>query len=63
MLFGTDFPVASVEETIAGLRRVNAPIEGTGMPRVPEEQIEAMIQRDSLGLLGLERPGKVVARR
>ena len=34
----------------------NAPIEGTGLPRVPEEQIEAMIQRDSLSLLSLERP-------
>lgn len=61
MLFGTDFPVASVEETIAGTRRVNAPIEGTGLPRVPEDQIEAIIERDSLTLLGLERPGRVVA--
>ena len=62
MLFATDFPVASVEETIAGLRRVNAPIEGTGLPRVPEEKIEEIIHRDSLGLLGLERPAAVAAR-
>jgi predicted TIM-barrel fold metal-dependent hydrolase len=63
MLFGTDFPVATVEEGIAGLRRVNAPIEGMAMPRVPEEQVEAIIHRDSLALLGLERPGKVGAAR
>jgi predicted TIM-barrel fold metal-dependent hydrolase len=56
MLFGTDFPVASVEETIAGLRRVNEPIAGTGMPRVPEAEVESIIERDSLSLLGLERP-------
>lgn len=59
MLFGTDFPVATVEETIAGLRRVNEPIAGTQIPRVPEEQVEAMIHRDSLSLLGLERPALV----
>jgi predicted TIM-barrel fold metal-dependent hydrolase len=56
MLFGTDFPVASVEETIAGMRRINDPIRGTAIPPVPEDQIEAIIHRDSLSLLGLERP-------
>lgn len=62
MLFATDFPVATVEETIAGLRRVNDPIAGTSMPRVPEEQLEAIVQRDSLSLLGLERPAALVTR-
>jgi len=56
MLFATDFPVATVEETIAGLRRVNEPIAGTSMPRVPEEELETIITRDALSLLGLERP-------
>jgi hypothetical protein len=56
MLFATDFPVATVEETIAGMRRVNEPIAGTAMPRVPEEEIDKIIHRDALGLLGLERP-------
>jgi predicted TIM-barrel fold metal-dependent hydrolase len=62
MLFGTDFPVATVEETIAGTRRVNEPIAGTSLPRVPEEEIEKIIHRDSLAMLGLERPRAVVAR-
>lgn len=53
LLLGSDFPVATPAETIAGLRAVNAPIAGTGMPRVPEEAMEAIIHRDALTLLGL----------
>ena len=56
LLLGSDFPVATARETIDGLRAVNAPIEGTRLPRVPEDAIEAIIERDSLTLLGLERP-------
>jgi hypothetical protein len=37
------------------LRRVNEMVEGTHLPRVPLNRIEAMIHRDSLGLLGLDR--------
>jgi uncharacterized protein len=54
LLFGTDFPVTTVQETIDGLRRVNAIVEGTRLPRVPEEQIEQIIHRDALVLLGLD---------
>lgn len=53
LLLGSDFPVATAAETIAGLRAVNDPIAGTAMPRVPEEALEAIIARDSLTLLGL----------
>jgi len=53
LLFGTDFPVTTVEETIDGLRNVNQVVEGTRLPRVPEEAIERIIQRDALSLLGL----------
>jgi predicted TIM-barrel fold metal-dependent hydrolase len=56
LLFGSDFPVATPTETIAGLRRVNEPIRGTQLPAVPLDEIEAIIDRDALGLLGLERP-------
>jgi predicted TIM-barrel fold metal-dependent hydrolase len=55
ILFATDFPVATVEETIDMLRNVNGIVEGTRLPRVPEEAIEAIIHRDSLVLLGLRR--------
>ncbi len=53
ILFGSDFPVATPAETLAGLRAVNAIVEGSRMPRVPEDKIEDIIHRDSLSLLGL----------
>jgi predicted TIM-barrel fold metal-dependent hydrolase len=56
LLFGSDLPVATPRETIDGLRAVNAPTAGTGLPRVPEDRIEEIIMRDALSLLGLERP-------
>ncbi len=53
LLFGTDFPVATPEENMAGLRRVNEILAGTSLPRVPEEAMEEIIHRDSLSLLGI----------
>ena len=53
LLFASDFPAATPEETMAGLRAVNAPVAGTPLPKVPEEAIEEIIHRDSLKLLGL----------
>lgn len=54
ILFGSDYPVATPQETLDGLYRVNDPIEGTNLPRVPEAEMEAIFQRDSLSLLGLD---------
>ncbi len=54
LLFGSDFPIATIEETIEALRTANRFAEGTGMPQVPEDDIEALIHRDSLSLLGLD---------
>lgn len=56
LLFGSDYPIATPAETAAGLRAVNDPIEGTGLPQVPLDAIEELIERDPLPLLGLERP-------
>ena len=53
LLFGSDFPASTPEETMALLRDVNAVVSGTGLPRIPEAAIEAIIARDSLSLLGL----------
>lgn len=33
LLFGTDFPVTTVQETIDGLRNVNRVVEGTRLPQ------------------------------
>jgi uncharacterized protein len=53
IMLGSDFPVATTEETMNGMRKVNDILEGTKLPRVPEEKIEAILNRDSLSLLGL----------
>ena len=53
VLFGTDYPFTTVNETVAGLRSLNAMLSGTALPRLNRDSIEAMIYRDSLPLLGL----------
>lgn len=54
LLFGTDYPFTTVDATIKGLRNMNAMLEGTALPRLNMTEIEALIHRDSLSLLGLE---------
>jgi predicted TIM-barrel fold metal-dependent hydrolase len=51
VLFGTDYPFTTVNDAIAGLRSLNNMVQGTQLPRLNEEKIEALIYRDSLGLL------------
>jgi hypothetical protein len=53
ILCGSDFPFFTPEQTVAGLRGVNALTEGTALPRVPEALIEAIIERDPFEVLGL----------
>lgn len=53
LLLGSDFPVATTAEAIAGLRAVNDLVRGTALPRVPAETVEAIIHADALGALGL----------
>ena len=42
ILFGTDWPVTDVAETIDSLRKVNDIVEGTKLPRVDADAIEAI---------------------
>jgi hypothetical protein len=56
LLLGSDYPIITPKETIDGLRNVNAIVAGSAMPPVPLDQVEEIIHRDSLSLLGLERP-------
>ncbi len=53
LLFGTDYPFARSDESIAGVRGVNRVIAGSGLPRVSAEAIEEILERDALGLLGV----------
>jgi predicted TIM-barrel fold metal-dependent hydrolase len=53
VLFGTDYPFTTVNESVAGLRQLNGMLAGTKLPRLDEVQIEQLIHRESLALLGL----------
>jgi predicted TIM-barrel fold metal-dependent hydrolase len=54
LLFGSDYPFTTVNATIRDLRKMNEMVAGTGIPRLRMEEIEALIARDSLPLLGLD---------
>ncbi|TDD57646.1 amidohydrolase [Kribbella antibiotica] len=56
LLLGSDFPIANTGEAIAGLRTVNDMLEGTKLPRVPDEVIDGIIHADALAALGLQLP-------
>lgn len=57
LLFGSDYPFTCVDATIEGLRKLNDMLAGTALPRLVEAEIESLIHRDSLTLLGLSKPG------
>jgi predicted TIM-barrel fold metal-dependent hydrolase len=54
LLFGTDYPFATIDNTLEGLRSLNDMLEGTSLPRLDTDLMEAMIYQDSLKLLELE---------
>ena len=53
LLFGSDYPFTTVTASIEGLYRINKMLDGTALPRLDEQEIEALIERDSLDILGL----------
>ncbi len=53
LLFGSDYPFTTVNASIDGLRKLNDMTQGTGLPKLNAEAIEALIERDALGILGL----------
>lgn len=53
LLFGTDYPFTTVDASLDGMRRLNDMVQGTGLPRLDMDKMEAMFQRDALALLGL----------
>jgi len=53
LLFGTDYPFASTDKSIDGVRGVNRVIAQSGLPRVSTDAIEDILARDALDLLGV----------
>ncbi len=54
LMFASDFPASTPEETMRLLRNVNDAAPGPGALRILDEAIEDIIHRDSLSLLGLD---------
>ncbi|WP_406637699.1 amidohydrolase family protein [Amycolatopsis sp. WGS_07] len=55
LLLGSDFPIATTAEAIAGIRRVNDIVAGTALPKISSELIEGVIHADAVAALGLQR--------
>ena len=53
LLFGSDYPFTTVNESVDGLRNLNSQLEGTALPRLNEEEIEKLIHRDAFEILGI----------
>lgn len=53
LLFGTDYPVTRVEETVEGLMRLVGYADQMPFPSFTKDDIEALLERDKLAELGL----------
>jgi predicted TIM-barrel fold metal-dependent hydrolase len=53
LLFGSDFPYTNATVCIEALYSINQLAHGTNMPLVPREALRGIVERDTLGLLGL----------
>lgn len=54
LLFGSDFPYSSPAAAIEALYRVNQLVTGTNLPTIPRPYLAGIVERDALGLLGIE---------
>lgn len=54
LLLGSDYPFTTIDATFTGMRNLNRMLEGTNLPRLNMDHMEAMFQRDTLKLLGIE---------
>jgi uncharacterized protein len=54
LLFGSDYPFATVDASVAGMRNLNSMLEGTALPRLDTEQMEGVFNRNSFELLEIE---------
>jgi predicted TIM-barrel fold metal-dependent hydrolase len=55
ILFGSDYPFTTVDASLRGMRALNEMLEGTNLPRLNMDKMEQMFDRDSLGILGIDR--------
>jgi predicted TIM-barrel fold metal-dependent hydrolase len=58
VLFGSDFPFTTTGDSIKNVRALNEVLGVSGLPTVPADAIEEIINRDALRLLNLPNPLK-----
>jgi len=54
LLFGSNFPFCTPEKAMVTMYSVNTLTHATNLPTVPREVIRSIIEKDSLGCLGIE---------
>jgi predicted TIM-barrel fold metal-dependent hydrolase len=55
VIFGTDYPFSTVEQTVAGLLTAAGMCDRLGIAPLTQEHVDAIRNRDTLPLLGLDR--------
>lgn len=53
LLFGSGFPFAAASNCIEELYSLNHLISGTNLPTIPRDKLRGIVERDTLGLLGI----------
>ena len=56
LLFGSGWPYCTVRAAVEALYNINEIPRQTGLPSVPREALRAIVERDSLALLGIKHP-------
>ncbi len=54
LLFGSGFPFAVAAHCIEAIYDINHMCRGTNLPAIPGEELRALVERDSLPLLGID---------
>ncbi|MCZ6678378.1 MAG: amidohydrolase family protein [Candidatus Poribacteria bacterium] len=58
LLFGTDYPIATFDETVEGLHNVVQLSKEMRLPPLPDDLPDQILHRDTLNLLGLDDPAE-----
>jgi hypothetical protein len=53
VLFGTDYPFCTVEQSVRFLHNAARMARHSGLPEIPTRFVDAMLERDSPALLGM----------
>ena len=60
LFFGSGWPYCTVRGAVEALYNINEIPRQTGLPSIPREELRAIVERDSLSLLGIKHPAGLV---